>query len=219
MKQSIKEFCKKHNITEKQFTGQERVGSYLYLGSLTSIPEGFNPTVGGDLYLRSDLKKKVTVNKPTSKIDTPKNKLQVWQNGKYVSADRMFTEVISKKGNVYKVKKVHSQKEFYLVTDGKTHAHGDTLAKAKEDFRFKLMSEKLKNEPIKEDTIITINHYRLITGACEFGVKSWIDSTFTGKEKEKVLGKGIKAKDLFPILKRKNAYGFEKFSSLITFKY
>jgi hypothetical protein len=29
------------------------VGDYLDLGSVTSIPEGFNPTVGGDLYLSS----------------------------------------------------------------------------------------------------------------------------------------------------------------------
>jgi len=80
-------------------------------------------------------------------------------------------EVVSKKGNIYKVRKLHSDKEFYLVTDGKTHAHGETLKKAKEDFRFKIIADKLKKEPILADTVITINHYRLITGACEFGVK------------------------------------------------
>jgi hypothetical protein len=46
----------------------------------------------------------------------------------------LFTEVISKKGTTYKVKKIHSDKEFYLVTNGEFHAHGDTPEKAKEDF-------------------------------------------------------------------------------------
>ena len=191
------------------------VGGYLYLGSVTSIPQGFNPTVGGDLYLRNRFTAKI--NKPKGKINTPKNKLLFWQNGKYVKADGIFTEVVNKRGNVYRVKKIHSQKEFYLVTDGTTHAHGDTLQKAKEDFRFKLIADKLKKDPIKENTVITIQYYRIITGACEMGCRNWIDNIFNEKEKANVLKNGIKAKDLLPLLKNNNAYGFEKFKSLITF--
>ena len=52
----IEGLCKKYNLSEDQFTGKENVGGYLYLSSLTSIPEGFNPTVGGSLYLRSKSK-------------------------------------------------------------------------------------------------------------------------------------------------------------------
>ena len=48
-----KEFCKKIGITERQFNGSEEIGGYLYLSTLTSIPEGFNPTVGGYLDLSS----------------------------------------------------------------------------------------------------------------------------------------------------------------------
>ena len=192
------------------------VGGYLYLRSVTSIPEGFNPTVGGYLYLRSDLKAKVKVNKP-NKIETPRGKLLSWQNGKYVKADGIFTEVISKRGNVYKVKKVHSQKEFYLITNGEFHAHGESLEKAKEDFRFKLIADKLKKDPIKEDTVITVQYYRIVTGACQFGVDSWMNSTFNEKEKASILKNGIKAKDLLPILKKKSAYGLDRFQSLITF--
>jgi len=51
MKQTIKDFCSRNNITVKQFSGKETVGGGLYLSGLTSIPEGFNPTVGGDLDL------------------------------------------------------------------------------------------------------------------------------------------------------------------------
>jgi len=234
MKNSIKQFCEQAHITERQFTGEEKIGGGLYLSGLTSIPEGFNPTVGGDLDLRSltsipegfnptvggGLYLRRGLFAPTrklGKIVTAKNKLLFWQNGKYVSADRILTEVVSKKGNVYKVKKVHSQKEFYLVTDGTTHAHGEPLQKAKEDFRFKLMAEKLKNEPIKEDTVITINHYRLITGACQMGVDNWMNQVFTDKERKMVVDKGIKAKDLLPILKKNNAYGLDRFQQLVSF--
>jgi hypothetical protein len=267
--QIIKDFCERHNITEDQFYGKEKiggyldlgsltsipegfnptvggyldlrsltsipegfnptVGGYLYLGSLTSIPEGFNPTVGGDLDLRSltsipegfnptvgrDMylkNKTVPVRKPVTikKIITPKNKLLFWQNGKFVSADRILTEVVSKKGNVYTVKKIHSQKEFFLVSNGEFHAHGETLAKAKEDFKFKLMSEKLKSNPIKKDTVIDIKYYRLLTGACEMGVKDWMQRNGMTKEK-------YKASELLPILEKTNAYGFEKFKKLVTF--
>jgi hypothetical protein len=47
MKQSIEEFCNAHGITKKQFTGEEKIGGDLYLRSVTSLVEGFNPTVGG----------------------------------------------------------------------------------------------------------------------------------------------------------------------------
>lgn len=50
-KETIIEFCKKNNITANQFTGEDKIGGDLYLRSLTSIPEGFNPTVGGYLDL------------------------------------------------------------------------------------------------------------------------------------------------------------------------
>ena len=46
-KQEIIDFCKRINITEKQFYGKEEIKRSLYLISLTSIPKGFNPTVGG----------------------------------------------------------------------------------------------------------------------------------------------------------------------------
>jgi len=235
MKKAIKDFCARYSLTEKQFYGKEEVGGYLDLGSLTSIPEGFNPTVGGDLYLRSltsipegfnptvggylDLRSGLSAKtqKPKGKIITPKNKLLFWQDGKFVKADGMFTEVLNKKGNVYRVRKIHSTKEFYLVTDGTTHAHGETLQRAKEDFRFKLISEKLKTEPIKEDTIITINYYRVVTGSCEMGVKSWMNQVFNAEELANVTKNGIAAKDLLPILKKHNAYGLERFQKMITF--
>ena len=47
----IRAFCEKHNLTEAQFYGREKIEGSLGLNGLTSIPEGFNPTVGGSLGL------------------------------------------------------------------------------------------------------------------------------------------------------------------------
>jgi len=178
------------------------VGGYLDLSSLTSIPEGFNPTVGGSLYLRYGL------NANSSHLN---NKILSWANGKYISADGIFTEVLSKKRNIYKVKKLNDPKEFYLVSDGQSfHAHGDTLKQAKEDLRFKMIADKLKKEPIKKDTIITVQYYRIITGACETGVKNWMKENNIKKTQ-------YKASELLPLLEKTNAYGVHRFKELLNF--
>ena len=157
--------------------------------------------MGDSLYLRSGLEANHT---------DLNNQIIFWQNGKYLIADNVFTEVISRKGNIFKVKKLNGSKEFWLVTDGGSfHAHADTLEKANSDLQFKIVSEKLKNEPIKEDTLLTIQYYRLLTGACEFGVKEWMSNN--------KINEGITAKELLPILERTQAYGLSKFKQLITF--
>lgn len=105
---------------------------------------------------------------------------------------------------------------FVAEKDGFT-AHGETVKRAISDLQFKIVADKLKKEPIEADTIITIKHYRLITGACEFGVNSWMQQVFIEKERAKIADKGIKASDLLPLLKKNSAYGLDRFQSLITF--
>ena len=134
-----------------------------------------------------------------------------WQDGKYIKVDGVFTEVIHKKENIYLVKEIGKTKEFYLISDetGEFYVHGDTLKEATADLHFKITQEKLSKDPITMNSIITPNHYRAITGACELGVKDWMrDNGITQDE--------MVASELLPILKKSNAYGYEKFKSLIT---
>ena len=105
--------------------------------------------------------------------------------------------------------KLIEQPIIYVAEKGEFYAHGETIKKAIEDLNFKIAAETLKKEPINKDTKLTIKHYRLITGACELGVKDWMQSN---KVKE-----GIKAIDLLPILEKTNAYGLQSFKKLITF--
>jgi len=113
--------------------------------------------------------------------------------------------------NLIEVNKGDLIKEFCFVSEKENFfAHGKTVKKSIEDLNFKIISEKLKKDPINKDTVITINYYRIITGACEQGVNSWIKQHGITKTKYKAI-------DLLPLLEKTGAYGVEKFKSLITF--
>jgi len=218
-----------YTLTKDQFSGKENIegsldlGSLtsipegfnptvegsLDLGSLTSIPEGFNPTVGGYLDLGSNTKRIRSEVKPISI-----NRNFFWnKNGKiYAKIDGVFCEILNEKKKddytIYSAKKVNRDDNFFIAKKGDFYAHGDTVKKAIEDVEFKVISEKLKNEPIKKDTILTIQYYRLLTGACEMGVKDWMDKN---KVKE-----GIRADELLPLLEKTQAYGLSKFKQLVS---
>ena len=271
-KKTIKkdEFLKKHSLTENQFLGLEQirgsldlssltsipegfnptvggyldlrsltsipegfnptVGGYLDLSSLTSIPEGFNPTVGGSLDLSSltsipkgfnptvggslDLSSKsININAVVDEVKINTNFFWLKDGKEYAIIDSIFCQIITKKTkedlNIFICKKIGKDETFIIVNKGSFYSHGNNLHDAVSDLEFKIASEKLKNEPINEDTIITVKHYRLITGACEFGVNEWMNSN--------KISEGITAKKLLPILEKTNAYGLERFKKLINF--
>ena len=198
---NMKDFCKEHNITENQFKGIDKIEGSLNLGSLTSIPDTFNPTVGGSLNLYSLTSIPDTFN-PTvggclylpkglscNKTKLSSNYLFSWQDGKYIKVDGIFTEVVKKKGNVYHVKKLNDDKVFYLITDGERWSHGDTLQEAKVDLVYKV-TNKTKDD-YKDLTLSSVLSfeeavvcYRVLTGACSFGVKDFVKNKLDKVEKE-----------------------------------
>ena len=102
------------------------------------------------------------------------------------------------------------QPNIYVANKDTFYAHGCTIKKAISDLEFKIIAEKLKAEPIQKDTMITPMYYRIITGACELGVKDWIEKNgLEGKEE-------MRADELLPILEKSGAYALERFKSLIT---
>ena len=168
----LKAFCKKYNLTEAQATGKEKINGSLYLRSLTSIPEGFNPTVGGWLYLSSG-EKYIGASVPD---------VYFWRDKKYIKADGIFQEVVSHRGNVYRVRYIGESEVTYLVTDGNGKwAHGDTLKEAKADLVFKITDrDKSQYEGLTLDDTLTYEEamvcYRVITGACAAGTKGFVTS-------------------------------------------
>ena len=112
-----------------------------------------------------------------------------------------FTFVRLEDGNIIKTEGYVAERE-YLA------AHGETSHKALEDLNFKIFVKDHESQPINNETLVTENLYRAITGACRQGVEMWKeDNNFTLKE--------IRVKDLLPMLEKSNAYGVERFKELI----
>lgn len=183
MKQEIEKFRKETGVNLVVKDGKPFYGGYLYLRDtgITALPD--NLTVGGYLYLRgTGITDEVKVNKTFSPkaiaaINRVSNRpiFWKWNNRSYIKVDDMFTAIDSHHGNVYRVHKLNSREQLYLVTDGENHwAHGNTLQDARADLIFKINDRDTsvyKNMSL-DDTLTyeeAIAAYRTITG----GVCSW----------------------------------------------
>ncbi|MFL0067880.1 leucine-rich repeat protein [Tenacibaculum maritimum] len=108
----------------------------------------------------------------------------------------------------------------YVAEKGNFFAHGSTVKLAISDVQFKIVAEKLKNNPINEDTEITVMYYRTVTGACDLGCREFMESNkipFKVENEKTVELTPIKARDLLPILEKNGAYGLSKFRNLVKF--
>lgn len=184
------------------FNALTSVGGDLYIYSNCTL--NALTSVGGDLHISSNctLNALFTKDKELLSIDGYGYLVKSRKNVKGI-------EVLSG-GNVKKViDNIPTLDGTFVARKDGFSAHGETVKKAIEDLEFKIISEQLKNNPINEDTVLDIKYYRLITGSCESGVKSWME--------QHNIKEPITAKELLPILERTNAYGVEKFKSLITF--
>ena len=192
-------------------------GGYLDLRSLTTLPEGVTLTAGGSLHLSSltTLPEGVTLT-AGGPLDLrnktfPATMTRPWFESpckKYLIADCKASEIISKSRNLYTVRHFGQSENIYVAVSPKFCAHGETEQEAKDDLRFKQAKQRMQNEPIANDTVITIDRYRAITGACREGVKSWMETNG--------ITKGITAGDLLPILRKTNAYGLSSFQKLLS---
>jgi len=180
------------------------VGGYLSIYSDVKLDAPNLTSVGGYLHIYPDVK-----------LDAPFLKNLKWKS---IDGYLFVIESTKVKGDTtiykgYNCKNVKdnviTKDECYVAKQGIFYAHGKTIKKAVEDLQFKTISKKLKKEQINKDTIIDVKYYRLVTGACEMGVQSFIK----GNE----LKESYTAFELLPILEKSNAYGLSKFKQLLTF--
>ena len=181
----MKEFCDKWNISEDEFYGREDISGDLDLRSLTSIPEGFNPTVGGDLYLRNGLE---------AETKTPPH-IITWSDGKFCLADGVFSKVVTKSSidghTIWKLRKIGKSEAFFMVEKGELAAHGETIRDALIDLRFKSEDrDKSDYEDLTTESELSLEDavvcYRVITGACKFGTQEFLKRLPEVKEQYKV---------------------------------
>ena len=196
------------------------VGDYLDLRGtgITALPD--NLTVGGSLYLENctGITGEVKVNKKLSSkaiaaISRVSNMpiFWEWNDRSYIKVDDMFTAVDSHHGNVYRVHKLNSSEQLYLVTDSENHwAHGRTLQEARADLIFKINDRdtSVYRNMSLNDTITyeeAIAAYRTITGACAAGTKDFIENRLPKPHKDKYTVQEI-------IALTEKEYGGKKFS-------
>ena len=195
------------------------VGGYLYLRGtgITALPD--NLTVGGYLDLRgTGITGEVKVNKKLSSkaiaaISRVSNMpiFWEWNDRSYIKVDDMFTAIDSHHGNVYRVHKLNSSEQLYLVTDSENHwAHGRTLQEARADLIFKINDRdtSVYRNMSLNDTITyeeAIAAYRTITGACAAGTRDFIENRLPKPHKDKYTVQEI-------IALTEKEYGGKKFS-------
>ena len=195
------------------------VGGYLYLSGtgITALPD--NLTVGGSLDLSgTGITGEVKVNKKLSSkaiaaISRVSNMpiFWEWNDRSYIKVDDMFTAIDSHHGNVYRVHKLNSSEQLYLVTDSENHwAHGRTLQEARADLIFKINDRdtSVYRNMSLNDTITyeeAIAAYRTITGACAAGTRDFIENRLPKPHKDKYTVQEI-------IALTEKEYGGKKFS-------
>ena len=184
---------------------------------ITALPD--NLTVGGSLYLRgTGITGEVKVNKKLSSkaiatISRVSNMpiFWEWNDRNYIKVDDMFTAIDSHHGNVYRVHKLNSSEQLYLVTDSENHwAHGRTLQEARADLIFKINDRdtSVYRNMSLNDTITyeeAIAAYRTITGACAAGTRDFIENRLPKPHKDKYTVQEI-------IALTEKEYGGKKFS-------
>ena len=196
-KETIKDFIAKYG--NLSMLDGNRYEGYLDLNGtqITSLPEGL--TVGGSLDLRgtgiTSLPEGLTVGgyldlegctgiTDTSMVNRTAPEVLHWEyNGReYIKADDIFSRVLKRKGNVYHIAQIGSDKVRYLVTDGNGRwAHGDTIKEVKADLIYKISDRNTdKYKGLSLDTRLTfaeaVECYRVITGACAAGTKMFVAS-------------------------------------------
>ena len=184
---------------------------------ITALPD--NLTVGGYLDLRgTGITGEVKVNKKLSSkaiaaISRVSNMpiFWEWNDRSYIKVDDMFTAIDSHHGNVYRVHKLNSSEQLYLVTDSENHwAHGRTLQEARADLIFKINDRdtSVYRNMSLNDTITyeeAIAAYRTITGACAAGTRDFIENRLPKPHKDKYTVQEI-------IALTEKEYGGKKFS-------
>ena len=187
----LETFLKKYNIPESQ-----KIEGSLDLSSLTSIPEGFNPTVGGSLDLRSLTSIPEGFNPTVGgwldlsiKHNVKTHDFTQGEKGKgWIYADGRLTHITG-------VQKTIGEFTFYqgkipnmnLITDGKNWVHCDTLRNGIIDLRFKAVDrDKSDYEDLTLDSVIShedaVVMYRVITGACQQGTQAFLNSMTEQKD-------------------------------------
>ena len=98
----------------------------------------------------------------------------------HIIADGILSRIINKKGDVYKVANHGEDVETFLVEQGEIFSHGATIKEARDSLIYKLVNKDTSayvDMTLETELSLaeSIEMYRTITGACESGVKYFVE--------------------------------------------
>jgi len=151
---------------------------------------GYRAAVKGDLgnlimaseYANVD-GKFIPVGGKADMVDGKKIKAGQWyivEGGDWVAVDftdGIFSRVISVRSGVKKVKTEQDKVLFIVSDDNGNHAHGETIAEARESLIYKNVAKFDGKLPKKATGKEWIGIYRSVTGACSAGVKMFVEES------------------------------------------
>ena len=145
----------------------------------------------GELYIDDNKVSKKAIYK---KLD--RDSIITFEGTKYISVDSIFCEVIQNHEGIKKCRKINSTKEFYIVSSNGKHSHGETIEEARKDLIYKITNrDKSSYKGLKSDSKLSFEEavecYRVITGACFFGTKNFIE-TYKVPEKDYTIKEIVK---------------------------
>ncbi|MBU1067718.1 hypothetical protein KKE60_08005 [Patescibacteria group bacterium] len=177
-----------------KFKNEGHVG----LPSLTSLSAGTTFENESEVYLRtfqnaevqaiydslfSTQKKRIHVQEGIIKIDGKSYQAKMIDNIPMIFKKRKGNVII---GNVLKQDMTIGEK-IYIIEDNGVYAHGKTIEEARESFVYKLSDRDTSayDDMTLETTLSfadAVKMYRTITGACEFGVRHFVDENNVDKK-------------------------------------
>ena len=107
--------------------------------------------------------------------------ISVKDGKRYIIVDNLLSRVLNQKGNVYKVFNDDDTEPSYIIQQGDVYSHGETLKEARDSLKYKISDRDTSGyENLALDSVLTLDEaikcYRAITGACEYGVRKFVDN-------------------------------------------
>ena len=193
MKKSVKQFTEALAAIGCAFVivgnRVEVTSGYVYLGSLTTLPEGVTFSNGGAVYLPSltTLPEGVTFSNggyvylpslPAGEYVYGGTTIRLECVDGYtmlILSERQIGEYSVSSARYFGGGEIKNLKDCYIARGGGYTAHGGTVAAAIRDCRFKAMQAGFDIrelvEEIKQRGTVEFNDFRLLTGACAEGLR------------------------------------------------
>lgn len=205
---AIEDLCAAIKRAGNEFTrdgNNVEVRGFLDLHSLTTLPEGVTLSAGGGLDLSSLTGEVQRYQGKTIRLRT---------------IDGYCTRLISRKkiGDAtawiaqYFKGNLKEDRRCFVAQSGEIYAHGDTLESALRDLRFKIAQVNFDLDDliatIRQRKTVTFNDYRLITGACESGLREGLRSRGIDPDTEE-----LPLKDALELCR--NGYGGDVFRRVV----